>query len=250
MTGYNDTAMGGNDRNFPKTHWSLIEIIRSPDTQEHETALKNLIELYWKPIYCWLHRHGYSDADAKDLVQEFFLTGLQKKTFEKADAGRGKFRTYLLTCLKHFAANLKRKPKGTPQTRYFVSIDKMDTTDMAMELADKSTPDEIFKKVWVMQLLLSTLAIFEKECHETGKQDHYTLFYQRIFDPILNNIPQPPMKKLAEEMDLTQKQACNRVITARRAYQQLLRKEIRKYASSNEEVSGEIEDLFGFLDSD
>ena len=42
------------------------------------------------------------------------------------------------------------------------------------------------------------------------------------------------------------KEACNYLVTARRAFQRLLRQEIGVYASSEEEIASEVRDLFHF----
>ena len=243
-----DTAMGGSRRCFPSTQWSLVHAIRAPESEERNAAFGQLLALYWKPTYCWLRRSGYNDTDSKDLVQEFFLAGLRDKRFHKADPARGRFRTFLLTCLKNFVANYERhdRARGRRPAKPVLTIDAMKTDDVAVELIDSATPEETFNRAWVQQLLLRVLRSLEQECINTDKEHHYKLFRRRVIDPILDGSPQPPIKKLADEMELTEKQACNCVITARRAYQRLLREEIRMYAGSEEEVAQEIQDLFAY----
>jgi RNA polymerase sigma-70 factor (ECF subfamily) len=242
--------MGGDRQSWPLTHWSLIGAIRSDKTGEQEAAVEQLVDLYWKPTYCWLRSSGYSDADAKDLVQDFFLSGLREGRFAKADPARGKFRTFWLTCLKNFVANYERnrKAKGRQPSKPMVRIDQLDTSDIAIELIDSGTPEESFNRAWVWQLLLRVLKTLEKEYLATGKECHYKLFRWRIIDPKLEGKEKPPpIKKLADKLGLTSKQASNYLITARLAYQRLLRAEIRMYASSDQEVSEEIKDLFKSL---
>lgn len=240
------TAMGGSKRSFPSTHWSLVDAVRGSERKERRAALEQLIALYWKPTYCWLRRYGYDDATAKDLVQEFFLWGMQKGKFEKADPARGRFRTFLLTCVKNFVVNFERdkKAKGRLPNKTILSIEKLKTDDIAVELVDKGTPEDSFNRAWVKELLVRVLKCLEEECLQTGKECHFEIFRQRIIEPILAGSPQPPIKELAEKMGLTEKQVCNHAITARRAYQRLLREEIRMYASSDDEVAAEIRDLF------
>ena len=249
MGRYDDTNMGGNGRSFPPTHWSLIDAVQGSESREHNAALGQLIGLYWKPTYCWLRWHGYDDASAKDIVQEFFLDGLEKMKFEKADSNRGRFRTYILTCLKNFVKNYERnkKAKGREPSRPFVSIDQNQTDGMDLKLFHTKTPEDSFNIAWIRQLLMRVLKALEDECIDTGKQQHYELFRQRIIRPILECIPQPPIKDLIEGIDLTQKQANNCVVTARRAFQRLLRAEIKMYASTEEEIDLEIKDLFRYV---
>ena len=52
---------------------------------------------------------------------------------------------------------------------------------------------------------------------------------------------------MASELGITEKKMAARLVTARRAYQRLLRAEIAGYASSEEDVEAEIRDLFAAL---
>ena len=55
------------------------------------------------------------------------------------------------------------------------------------------------------------------------------------------------MADLGREHGITEKQAANCLLTAKRAYQRLLQEEIRLYASSEAEVASEILELFSIL---
>jgi RNA polymerase sigma-70 factor (ECF subfamily) len=243
------TSMFGDRQAFPSTHWSLIGAVRSRKEEERRAALEQLIILYSKPVYCWLRRRGYDNEPAKDLTQEFFLVGLEKQKFKKADAARGRFRTFMLKCLGNFVSNFERdkRAKGRLPSKPIVSIDNFDTRELGIELFHTETPDECFNRAWVHELLLRVLARLKEEWSPAGKELHYTLLVRRIIQPILEGTPAPKYKELAEEFGLTVKEAQNRIITARRAYHQLLRDEIREYAVSDEEVTLEIEDLFNFV---
>lgn len=240
------TSMGGSKHYFQSTHWSWIEAVRGSDEERRVAALEQLIMLYWKPVYCYLRRRGYNNDDAKELTQEFFTSGLEKGKFERADPTRGRFRTFLLTCLGHFVINFERDAAagGRQPSKPIVSIDQFDTDEIGIELFHTETPEEGYTRVWINQLLLQVLKLLEEECIDTGKQVHYELFVRRVIEPILENVPQPKIKELAKEKGLEPKKASNYIITARRAYHRLLRQEIRMYAASDEEVTLEIEDLF------
>ena len=250
MGKFNDyTSMGGNIHYFQSTHWSLIDAVGGSDEDQRITALEQLIILYWKPVYCYLRRRGYNDSDAKDLTQDCFTLGLEKGKFQRADPTRGRFRTFLLKCLGNFIINFERdkKAKGRQPSKPIVSIDQFDTTEVGIELFHTETPEDSFNRAWVRELLMRVLYLYKEECEKKGFEKHYELFVRRIIEPILDNVPKPAIKDLAEEMGLARKQASNYLITARRRYHQLLRQEISKYASTDEEVTLEIEDLFKFV---
>jgi RNA polymerase sigma-70 factor (ECF subfamily) len=74
-------------------------------SQHALSALSELCQIYWRPVYVFLRRQGIAQHDAQDLTQEFFARFLDKKYIERADPERGRFRTFLLACLKNFLAN-------------------------------------------------------------------------------------------------------------------------------------------------
>lgn len=78
-------------------------------------ALAWLCERYWDPLRAHVRRRGFDAAAAEDLTQDFLLAVIAGGMVERADRGRGRFRTFLLACLDHHlgharvrAAALKR----------------------------------------------------------------------------------------------------------------------------------------------
>jgi len=245
-----DTEMGGSRGRFPTTHWSQLAAVGGSVGVEHRAVLNLIIERYWKPVYCYIRRRGWDNEQAKDLVQEFFTTWLQRNLFGQADPARGRFRAFLLSSLDNFLSNVRhaaRAKKRHPQ-KGFLSIHELATdSQFAFEPADQGTPEAVFDRMWVSELLVRTLTAFEKECRATGKDAHYELFRRRVIEPALEGADLPSVRELGTGLGLTEKEAGNRLITARRAFQRLLREEIRVFASSEEEVAAEIQDLFHFV---
>jgi RNA polymerase sigma factor (sigma-70 family) len=235
---------------FPSTDWGNLAIVRDQPTCEHRDILNSLIERYWWPIYSYIRRKGRHDADAMDLAQEFFTSCLVKRLFGRADKERGRFRSFLLSCLDNFLANAHRAAyaqKRWPQGG-FVSIHNLASGSVRhFEPAGGETPEAVFNRAWASELIMRVLDIFEQECRIGGKDGHFYVFQRRIMKPALEGAEVPPMEVLADELGLTAKQAANRLITARRAFQRLLREEIRQYASSDDELAAEVRDVFDLL---
>ena len=247
-----DSESGGAEGTFPATHWSRLAALHAATPADRDAILNNLICRYWKPVNCYLRRAGSTEEDAKDLVQEFFATCLARELFARADPARGRFRSFLLGALEHFLANVrraahaqKRRPPGG-----LVSLDELavgDSSRPGFQPTAPDTPAAVFHRAWVANLTLRVLRRLEQECQTTDKQPHYELFRQRLVLPALEGVEPPALRDLAGQFGLTEKQAANCLLTARRAFQRLLREEIRTYAGSEEEVDAEIRDLFRFL---
>ena len=246
-----DSNTGENHGVFPVTQWSKLVDLRENTGEERRAILDFLIRRYWRPVYCFVRRSGSDDEQAKDLVQEFFMVAIAKDLFSKADPERGRFRNFLLTSLKHFLANARREAfaKKRHPEEGFVSIHELSTQEggPVIVLKNTETPDELFHRSWLRELVLRVLKTLETECLASGKRTHFELLRLRIIEPILEGSEAPSLRTLAEQYDLGEKEVANQVLTARRAYHRLLREEIRLYARNDEEVADEIQDLWRFM---
>ena len=235
---------------FPSTDWGLFESVRGRDTAARNCALEVLATRYWRPVFLFIRQHGCDTADAEDLAQEFFATWLAKDTFAKADSVKGRFRCLLQASIKRFLANAARdrRAKRRMPSRGFLSIQGLAEADgPVVEPFHNETPEAIFDRAWAVTLVTRVLRHLEGESRETGKTAHFDIFRHRIVQPLLNGTEPPPMKELAQRHGIDEKQAANAFLTARRAYQRLLRDEIRLYANSEDEVSAEVRDIFRAL---
>src|SRR5437763_159541 len=93
------------NRRFPMTSWSMVIAAGQNDAARSRAALSQLCGLYWYPLYAYIRRQGPNQEQARDLTQAFFTLVLEKNYIQDARRERGKFRSFLLTCLKHFLAN-------------------------------------------------------------------------------------------------------------------------------------------------
>ena len=90
---------------FNTTRWSLVLAAGRDSSPQSREALEQLCRTYWKPLYSYARRKGRSDADAEDATQDFFARFLARDYLRLADRDRGRFRSFLLTSLKHFLVN-------------------------------------------------------------------------------------------------------------------------------------------------
>src|SRR5262245_8817973 len=90
---------------FRTTDWTIVLAAGAQPTEESGRALERLCQTYWTPVYAFIRRHGHSPDQAQDLCQGFFALLLEKNYLVAADKERGKFRSFLLTAVKHFLAD-------------------------------------------------------------------------------------------------------------------------------------------------
>ena len=143
----------------------------SPDGR---AALEQLCRAYWYPLYWFSRNRGLSQHDAEDLVQAFFEDLLERGAIARADANRGRFRTFLVAALKNFHSH-RRASAGRIKRggdREFVSLDAVATAEERFrhEPATANSPEKLYDQKWALSLLEAVLARLRREYGLAGKQ--------------------------------------------------------------------------------
>jgi len=242
--------MGGADQRFETTHWTEIFSVRTQDRARHQDAIGSVLARYWKPMYCYLRRKGHDNEGAKDLVQGFcHEVVLGRDLLQHADPERGRFRTYLLTSLSHYAMNVRRDGaalKRAPSGAMF-SMDDAAAMNMS-ELFHEVTPDEAFNRAWASQLLDDVLAVVENECCSGGKEVHWKVFSERTVTPLIENTKPPSLPSLCEKYRISDEaKVSNMIVTVKRRFRSELVKQVRLAVSSDADIEDEIADLIKIL---
>lgn len=150
-----DTAILGERIHFQETSWDLIRSARNVE------ALDVLIRIYWKPLYFFVRQKGCSNEEAKDIVQEFLTRMIEKGTLLKADPSRGRFRTFLLSCLGNF---MKDRHRGEEREKRgggkpLLSLDfEAGEREFSVGAASGEAPEVAIDRVWARSLLDQAIA--------------------------------------------------------------------------------------------
>ncbi len=91
-SGTDESRAGGGA--FPATHWSVVLAAAGDSSAAAGEALEQLCRAYCYPHYAFARRSGHSPADAQDLTQGFFAELIESRLVNRADAERGRFRTF------------------------------------------------------------------------------------------------------------------------------------------------------------
>lgn len=232
---------------LPQTDWSQIRRLRSASPAEEQPLLDVLAEKYWTPIFHYLLCQGHDQFEAQDLIQDFFVFALRTRLFAKADEQRGRFRSFLLGSLNNFVANERRKQsaqKRKPE-QGVGSLDELidDGYFHPKSLVNSETPEVLFHRAWVREVVRNVLQDLEKDFKGTGKTTHFILFQSRVVSPEMDGDEPPPLQQQASELGLGYKEAANQILTAKRAFLRILDKEIRSYVRSGEDAEQERLDI-------
>jgi DNA-directed RNA polymerase specialized sigma24 family protein len=231
---------------FNTTSWTLVRAAAAHPNADSRDALAALCQAYWHPVYAFIRRNGYDPDQSQDLSQEFFALLLEKNYLLDADRARGRFRTFLLTAVKHFLANewdrahaLKR---GGGQTA--VSIDLVEAEKWyAPAAVEQSTPESIFERRWVLSVLEHVTVKLRAEFTAIGKAEQF----DKLFT-FLNREPDTNRyDAVAAQMGLSAGSLRMAVHRMRKKYRKLLRAEIGATVSTPEETDEEIRFLMAAL---
>jgi DNA-directed RNA polymerase specialized sigma24 family protein len=104
----------------------VLQAGKAESDESARNALAAFCEAYWPPLYTFLRRRGYSQADAQDIVQGFFEHLFQHNTLSRADQEKGRVRTFLLGSLQNFLLKQHERRSAIKRggAHQFVSFDE------------------------------------------------------------------------------------------------------------------------------
>ena len=239
---------------FITTRWSLI-LQRAPAGAKAEVdpGLAQLCQIYWRPIFTFIYRRGYTAVDAQDLTQDFFVMIMEGRFLQSADPKRGRFRSLLLRSLKNFlidAAVRRRRHKRGGRVQ-FVSWEKW-MADAPAQLAlssaamEASPPDTLFDAGWAAAIAEEALHRLRLECESKGRRRVYEVLHPHLSSE-RSEISYP---QLARALDVPELSVKSLLYHFRIRYRALLREEIAKTVENEANVDDEIRYLCAILSAE
>jgi RNA polymerase sigma-70 factor (ECF subfamily) len=231
---------------FATTHWSVVLAAGRSSAADYREALTSLCQTYWFPLYAFLRREGYDTHQAEDYIQGFFTRMLEKQDLKQVDPRRGKFRSFLLTSLKHFVANQRAmagaKKRGGDQKGFSLDLENAER-QYDIQAARQLSPQKIYERSWALTVLERTLNRLKEDSVQSGKE--------QLFDHLKGYITAKkesvPYRDAAAELEMNEATVRVAVHRLRRRYRDLLREEIAQTVTSEEQIDEEIRDLFAAL---
>lgn len=231
------------DKKFPTTRWTLILDLQNGSESQRDRALDELCQLYWFPIYGFVRQKGKTPEEAQDLTQAFFAKLLSADGFDRADAEKGKLRSYLLGAVSRFIAKEWRREsaqkRGSGVAK--ISIDQASAEGrMAMELADGMSPEKAYDRRWAQALLDGVTTALKSEYEARGRSAHYELLSKYLFW----NSDEASYAEVAEKLGMTEAAVRQAVSRLRKRYGVILRNHISFTVDHPDKVDQEVRELF------
>ena len=163
---------------FRTTQWTqLLSVRDGGQSGAGKAGLSNLCENYWRPIYTYLRSSGYAPADAEDLTQGFFEHLLSRDWLRNVQPENGKFRTFLLRCLKNFCQNVREKAQAQKRggNKTLIPLDELGREEEQLLHAPNPLPPEHdFDRSWAESLMQRSINRLRAEYVESGKGELYS----------------------------------------------------------------------------
>jgi RNA polymerase sigma factor (sigma-70 family) len=227
---------------FTTTHWSVVVAAADAPSPESAAALETLCRAYWFPLYAYVRRQCSSPEEAQDLTQEFFARLLDKKYVGHAHPELGKFRTFLLTSLKHFLVSEWRKTerlkRGGGQALISWDADAAEQ-GYAAEPPGELTSEKIYEKRWAIALMERVLARLRDEYHAADRDR----LFEQLKTCVWGDESPRPYAAIATELGLTEGAVKAIVHRLRQRCRELLRAEIAQTVARPEEIDDELRHL-------
>jgi RNA polymerase sigma-70 factor (ECF subfamily) len=237
---------------FVTTCWNLILSGADSEGGEREirATLAELCRIYWRPIFFFVARRGYSPEDAEDLTQDFFLSILKANWLQKADPTRGRFRSFLLKAVQNFlndAADRTRARKRGGDVS-FISWDRWMTeapSELALskEALNSWTAERLFDAGWAATVIQRAIRRLREECECKGR-----LRVFEVLNPYLTaERDDISYAGLATKLQVAEATVKRLVYHIRQRYRFLLRDEVAQTIADPADVEDELRHLCGAL---
>lgn len=231
------------NRQFATTQWSMVRAINNENVAAANSALQELCQTYWYPLYTYVRRQGNDANAAADLTQAFFADLLQREDLKKVDPDLGKFRGFLLAALKNFIRNQWNKANAQKRGggKSPLSLDFGEADDRyRLEPSHAQTPELIFQKQWAKTLLDRVTNTLRSEFAARGKAHQF----EKLKNFLAGKNSDETLAEAADQLEMTEVAVKVAVHRMRQRFGEILRAEIANTVSAEEEIDAEIKQLF------
>lgn len=233
---------------FATTHWSVVLAAGHASSPDSHAALERLCRAYWYPLYAYLRRSGHDEASAQDLIQSFFASLIERNWVAAADPAKGRFRSFILICLKRFIAVQAQKANAVKRggRNIVISLDDQDAAQRyALENVEDLPPEVVFDRRWAITLLEQAWDRLRGECAAAGK----LVLFEHLRAVQTEDTQAPSSEQLAADLKLTESALKSALFRLRARYREILRDEVAQTVSDPRDIDDEIRYLLKVVSS-
>jgi DNA-directed RNA polymerase specialized sigma24 family protein len=229
---------------FATTHWSVVLHAK----EDSFTALSALCATYRRPLIVWLRSRGFAPTDAEDIVHGCLQQLLRRDFLQNVGSEKGRFRTFLLSCLKNYLQDEYKKgaagKRGGGQAN--LSLDQTDPEGKPIDApgSPQAGPDWEYDRAWAQAVLTNALRRLSVEC---ARQGHAAMF--SLLEPVLFcDKTASPYRQIGARLGLSEDAVKTAAYRIRVRLKGLIREEVRQTMGNQEDWKQEVRyliQLFG-----
>ncbi|MEO7724687.1 MAG: sigma-70 family RNA polymerase sigma factor [Chthoniobacterales bacterium] len=231
------------DGAFASTRWTVVLAVGDSGVSSTRAsdALAELCRIYWRPLYLFLRREGIGAEDAQDLTQGFFAELICDRTYLRADRAKGRFRSFLLGALKHFAADARDREhaqkRGGGTAHEPLDEDAISEAERQVARNERWQADRVYDREWAETLLRQSLARLAQECAFAGKGALFEALKSHLSLGVEEAAPYDELSARMRRPAATLRKDVERL---RARYGEILREEVRGTVNDPAEVDEEL----------
>jgi RNA polymerase sigma factor (sigma-70 family) len=230
---------------FVTTQWSVV-LAAQGSSPAADAALEILCDRYWRPLFGFVRRRGFSREEAEDLTQGFFARLLERRDLDAVRKEKGRLRSYLLVALKHYLANERERASAIKrgEGKRLFSLDEMREDERGpFEPTDPRTAEQIYQRAWANTILDQVLVRLAEEYAAAGSAKLFDRFKVLLAD----EAERPSQMEIAVELGMTENALKQSFHRFRQRYRQTLREEIAHTVATPGDVEDELRHLIAVL---
>jgi RNA polymerase sigma factor (sigma-70 family) len=237
---------------FNTTRWSIVLSCADSGIESVAArhALSELCKTYWRPIFAYVCRRGYSTQDAEDLTQDFFTNLLQGPLLERADRDRGHFRSLLLKALRDFLGHANERLAACKRgggVKLVSWDDWMAEAPSQLSISPQAlnswSAEQLFDLRWAATVVEQALQRLREECQSSSR----LRLFETLSLYLTTDRTDVSYQTLAATLGIAESAVKKQLHNLRRRYRWLIREEVAHTVENPSDVEDEIRHLCATL---
>lgn len=223
---------------FLTTRWTLLLQAREG---AGSAALEALCARYWRPAFHFVKATGIVHAEAEDVVQSFFAAFLGHGGFGKADAARGRFRSYFLGALRLHLADYWRRAlaqkRGDGQSPL-----PLEAAEQVVDDHEAQDVERVFDRQWALTLLARAAEDLRQEMTASGRGEILA-----VLEPMIAGGSGQSYADAAEKLAVTPQRIATWLHRLRQRRAELIRLRVAETVDSEADLDAELRYLLNVM---
>ncbi len=230
-----------NDR-FATTRWSVVMHTAATPSEDGRSALTELVQRYWYPVYAYVRRCGHTPAIARDITGSFLKHLMHAFHADQAGAPRGDFRRYLLSRLHAFlGSDWKESIADDPAAELTAPADLEQRFER--DSASAASPEEAYQRGFALEVISRAFKRLRSEANRAG----HLIMYEAL-QPHLSQDPGPgEYEAIAQRLNSRPLALVVALKRLRQRFRELVGEELADTVTSAEELATEQDALHAVL---